>query len=192
MRPERLRIFAFLISTLIGFPEVHHLARAEGKLMNFVPPGENAKACWAATFDGEQPSRQESQNVASMFLALQYRREKVPQDSQPRKLLFYSLDVTFLDGRKGTALGNCLPGEGEAISCAVECDGGGVDLILEADKALTVTLKRTGMIKLRFCGGDADTLTLQEKVHGSSYMLSALPSARCPEVVLPDPNAGVD
>lgn len=116
----RLTLALILLSTL---------QPAQGEeLSAFVPPIEGAKACWELVHNADLPAVENGETVTRMKVSLNYRREMYPDGDTARQLLFYSLGVEFRDGRKGQALGSCLPGADDTISCGVECDGGGVDL----------------------------------------------------------------
>lgn len=167
--------------------------RASDALATFVAPQEGAKACWAVTYDADFLAKHPNQQVKHLAMAMHYRREAPESDGDETRLLaLYALSVEFRDGRRGKALGNCLPGDGGAIWCGVECDGGSVDVRHGPEGSLILDLSRTKQIRLQYCGDAGEKIFLRASGDVQSYALTPVNRDKCPDISMPSLPANVE
>ena len=187
--PFAIPLIIFEAATSLVRPDAH---RPNLELSQFVLPLEGAQACWSAEYDDAYLVQHPQQSVASMSFGMEYEWQTDGHWEEGRDLFSYELKVGFRDGTRGRAVGNCLASLSGPLHCAVECDGGGVDISKSDDGSLTVDLTRHTYIRLRYCGEDAETVRLNAVPGASSFRLASVPRAQCPPVFKPDYDAGVD
>jgi hypothetical protein len=128
------------------------------KLTDIVPPEPGRQACFTRAYDKAhlaQHPRQRVTQLAFLLRATSYAHEGKTQPTKLEERVYYQFALSLKrrgERRALTTAGNCFGGKG--ISCAVDCDGGGVTL--EANgQSLLVRLMEHGIKMEGDCDGKA-------------------------------------
>jgi len=173
--------------------DIAHSTSEDGILPSFVRPNHGAKACWSAEISAAKLASDKTRTVKSIALSMETAIAKPDVDWPKGRVLYnYELSIEFAKGRRGRALGNCLPDGNNAIICGVECDGGSA-VVTHADVgAINVDFERSGGIKLHYCGEPGKKLRFRPTPFEYRFQLQRRPEAECPAVTIPDWDAGID
>lgn len=187
-------VAALLLGTSCLFAsDVPQAGNTDAILSSFVRAEDGARTCWMAEVSPAQSSAERNRTAKSMALSMQ--TEVSPPDtdwSEGRTLFNYELSIGFTDGRRARALGNCLPHGDGAISCSVECDGGGVVVTHAETGAVSVDFAPFDGIRLNYCGEPGEALRFRPTGREARFVLQRRPEAECPAVAIPDWDAGID
>ena len=160
------------------------------RLKALLPPGDEAQACYARTYDAAHLKKHPKQKVTDMVFFLRYSA----LSEEERALTFsgqhghdFRYDFTLAAKLRGGAetlyaSGEC--GSTSRIGCGVECDGGGVELDPKADApgALLVRLDRDySFIRMTpGCGDEEeDAVTLEAGADDKVFKLTKSPLLLC-------------
>ena len=160
------------------------------RLKALLPPGDEAQACYARTYDAAHLKKHPKQKVTDMVFFLRYSAFS----EEERALTFsgqhghdFRYDFTLAAKLRGDAetlyaSGEC--GSTSRIGCGVECDGGGVELDPKAHEtgALLVRLDRDySFIRMTpGCGdGEEDAVTLEAGADDKVFKLTKSPLMLC-------------
>ena len=184
---------AFIGSHVVLASDAAPSAGDDGALPSFVRPTHEARACWKAEFSATQLASEKNRTVKSIALSMETAVAK-PDADWPKGRTFYNyeLSISFANGRHGRALGNCLPDGTNAIACGVECDGGSAVVTHAQAGAIDVDFKKSGGIKLHYCGEPGKKLRFRPKALEYRFQLQRRPDVECPAVTMPDWDAGID
>ena len=195
---SRIRLFGAISALLLGSSPLlasgtSETGNADGALPTFVRPEQDAKACWRTQTSAAQLAAEPHRRAQSVALSMQTQISPPDEDwPEGRTLYNYELAIIFADGRSGRALGNCLPHGADAISCSVECDGGGA-LVTHAERgSVNVDFSAFSGIRLNYCGEAGEALWFQPTAEERRFVLQQRPESECPAVTMPDWDAGID
>jgi len=107
------------------------------KLKALLPPGPDAQACYARTYDPTYLQQHPQQKVTELILSLRYdalsedEATLIAKEDGGTEKQYFRYDFTLaakVRDRTGTlyASGDCASAEG--IGCGVDCDGGGIEI----------------------------------------------------------------
>lgn len=136
----------------------------EGALARLVPPEPGARACYARRYDAAHLEAHPRQRVTEIALRIAYHRHPPERGDPPagQRNYYFRLDVRMKgEARRLTALGECTSGGG-GISCALDCDGGGITVrrLDEAGRIEIGFMEGRRIRMSRGCDSEADTLDL--------------------------------
>lgn len=101
----------------------------EGELASFAPPQAGARACFRRAYDRAHLKAHPKQAVTEMRFRIAYYIHE-PDEFAPKGQRNYYFEVLAKlreQPKPLSAMGECRPtGDGKAIFCGVDCDGGGV------------------------------------------------------------------
>jgi len=156
---------------------------AAEELSSFVAAQDGAQSCWSRDYSAEHLAAHPDQLVTAMRFTMRFDTEV---NDNPD---FYSfrLEADLRGGQSGRAFGYCSEFEG-AVSCAVECDGGGVGVAQAADGKVLLDLTRYGFIRMAgSCGSDeADGFGLEAGLDDKQFLLSPATGKACKPLGPPD------
>jgi hypothetical protein len=162
-------------------------------LKSFVGPEDGARSCWSRAYTDAHLVEHPNQKVTEMYFGLQH-TETVSEDWPEGRTMYYYVLRAKQRGWSdfAEASGNCLATPDGRISCGVECDGGGVVVAHDDGGAVLVDLERSGFIRMLSCGADGERVVLRAGEDDKTFLLSPQPDDQCSEIVIEDPDAGVD
>jgi hypothetical protein len=132
-------------------------AQDKPKLADLVAPQAGNKACFARTYDAAHLREHPKQRVTAVsFLLRAQAYDESARSWGLEKALYYSFAMSVQrrgDKRRLRTGGDCM--EGEGISCAVDCDGGGVTLekAAQGDSLLVRLMEPGGILMFSDCDG---------------------------------------
>ncbi|MBM3543888.1 MAG: hypothetical protein FJX44_05205 [Alphaproteobacteria bacterium] len=160
------------------------------KIKSFLPPGLDAKICFARTYDAKHLQKHPKQKVTEIVFFLRYtmladdeRAVTASGDLHPQDFRY---DYTLAAKVKGTpetlyASGEC--GSTTAIACSVECDGGGVELEPKTSDPYTLLIRLdTDYTYIRMtpgCGDESEAIHLEPGEDDKLFKLSKVPLLLC-------------
>jgi hypothetical protein len=125
----------------------------EGELLKFLPAEPAKHICFARAYSADHLARHPKQKVTEIEFRLAYHRFDPDEFFPAGQRNYYFEVLATLRGEPGqlTGFGECSP-DGDAISCSVDCDGGGIRAKRTATPG-TVLLYFGGYDYLRMSGG---------------------------------------
>lgn len=187
-------LFPFLLSgSALLASDASQPSEMDGALPTFVRAEDGARSCWRTEISPSRLVAEPHRTVKSMALSMQTKFTS-PDDAWPdgRILYNYDLSIAFSDGRRGRALGNCLPDGPGTISCGVECDGGGAIVSHGAGGVVDLDFGPTGYMRLNYCGEQGEAIRFRPEAAEARFTLQKRPEEECPAVTMPDWDAGID
>jgi hypothetical protein len=157
----------------------------EGELKAFLPPQHGGRVCYTRRYSAEHLAKHPKQTVAEMEFRLTYYQHE-PDQSWPEGQRNYYFALTAKvkgKARRLKAFGECTPVTG-AISCGVECDGGGVLVMRRPDdKALVYFPDAQSFIRMtEGCDEtEDDRFELKPGSDDWEFLLGKSADAACPE-----------
>jgi hypothetical protein len=143
---------------------------AAEELSSFVAAQDGARECWSRLYSAEHLAEHPDQLVTAMHFTMQFAGD----------FHYFQLDADLRGGQSGRATGGCYEYEG-AVSCGVECDGGGVHLSHGADGKIVLDLTDYGYIRMTdSCGEDeAGGFALEAGKDDKQFLLSPAIGKAC-------------
>jgi len=186
MRRGLIPVIAVISSALVAGSAAQPVEPGqEGELKSFVPPQDGEKACYTRRYTADHLAKHPKQTVAEMEFRLNYYRHEPDQTWPQGQRNYYFALYAKVKGktRKLKAFGECTPVTG-AISCGVECDGGGVLVMRRPEnKALVYFPDAQSFIRMTE-GCDESEDNAVELKPGSDdweFLLSRSADAACPD-----------
>ena len=158
------------------------------KLKALLPPGPDAQACYARTYDPDHLKRHPNQKVTEMVFSLRYvtlgedEAVIVATEGGGTEKRYFNYDFTLAAKTKEHdrtlyASGDCASAEG--IGCGVECDGGGIEIEPMAGKDDTILVRLERIRMTLGCGEGADEIELEGGEDDKVFKLTESPVAIC-------------
>jgi len=156
----------------------------EGELSNFLPPVPGTRICFSRRYDADHLKAHPKQKVTELELRLAYYRHPPAEDLPKGQNNYYFALFAKLRGSSGKlqSFGECTA-NGDAISCMVECDGGGIEVKRRPDKKVLIYFASDiGRIRMAGCDGDEEgnSVDLTPGADDREFLLSKTPDAECP------------
>src|SRR5215217_5658852 len=149
---------------------------AAEELSSFVAAQDGAQTCWSRDYSAEHLAAHPDQLVTAMRLTLRY--DAMVNDNPD----FYSfrLEADLRGGQSGRAFGYCSEFEG-AVSCGVECDGGGIGIAHAEGGKVLLDLTKYGYIRMAgSCGSDeSGGFGLEAGIDDRQFLLSPATGKAC-------------
>jgi hypothetical protein len=166
-----------LKAVLVGVISLSAAAIGAAELADFVPAETDATSCWQRIYSEAHLASHPDQQVTAMTLLMSY--EQFEDTSEG--MHYFGVDVALRDGRKGTTGGGCWLSDG-AVRCGVDCDGGGLELSLNADGSVLADLEAYGYIRIDSeCGGGegAESFPLEPGLDDKQFLLHVADAKQC-------------
>ena len=157
------------------------------KLKALLPPGPDAQACYARTYDPTYLQQHPQQKVTELILSLRYdalsedEATLIAKEDGGTEKQYFRYDFTLaakVRDHTGTlyASGDCASAEG--IGCGVDCDGGGIEIepMAGQDDSVLVRLER---IRMTLGCGEGEDMELEGGEADKVFKLSKAPPALC-------------